>query len=171
MALDPIEAALRGQREVVIDASLAADALIGEPARHALAVRFFTHCDTLGVRLTVPESFPSEADTAMFQGVARGRIAAALLPALLAALDTLVVTVAREKSEAHAVRVRAREIAAMLNQPGVYDATYAALAERRGCEFWTADKRFANAANQTRRAPDGTSAPGFPFVRFVGKYK
>src|SRR3712207_9203819 len=38
------------------------------------------------------------------------------------------------------VRARARVIAEILQQPRVYDATYAALAEARGCLFWTADK-------------------------------
>ncbi len=40
------------------------------------------------------------------------------------------------------VRRRARQIAEQFNQRFVYDATYTALAELRGCEFWTADKVF-----------------------------
>ncbi len=40
---------------------------------------------------------------------------------------------------------RARAIARQCNQPRIYDALYAALAELRGCEFWTADKRFYDA--------------------------
>ncbi|MCD6335257.1 MAG: type II toxin-antitoxin system VapC family toxin, partial [Candidatus Latescibacteria bacterium] len=43
------------------------------------------------------------------------------------------------------LRQRAREIAELSNQRFVYDATYAALAELRGCEFWTADKAFYHA--------------------------
>jgi len=39
-------------------------------------------------------------------------------------------------------RYCARDIAEQFNLPTVYDATYAALAELRGCEFWTADKVF-----------------------------
>ena len=165
-----MEAALTGHREAVIDASLVADAIIGEPARQALAVRFIALCDTLGVRLIAPQGFPGEADTAMFQAIARGRFDASQLSFLLAALDTLAVDVASDVSEAQAVQMRAREIAVTLNQPGVYDATYAALAERRGCDFWTADKRFANAAHQQRRAPDGTLGPALPFVRFIGAF-
>lgn len=42
---------------------------------------------------------------------------------------------------------RARAIARQCQQPRIYDALYAALAELRGCEFWTADKRFYDAAN------------------------
>lgn len=43
------------------------------------------------------------------------------------------------------MRRRAREVAEQFNQRFVYDATYAALAELRGCEFWTADKVFWDA--------------------------
>jgi len=40
---------------------------------------------------------------------------------------------------------RAREIARQFNQPNIYDSLYAALAELRVCEFWTADKAFYDA--------------------------
>jgi predicted nucleic acid-binding protein len=40
------------------------------------------------------------------------------------------------------LRQRARDIAERFSLPTVYDATYMALAELRGCEFWTADKAF-----------------------------
>ena len=43
------------------------------------------------------------------------------------------------------LRQRTREIAEQFNQRAVYDASYAALAELRGCEFWTADKAFYDA--------------------------
>jgi predicted nucleic acid-binding protein len=168
--IEAMKAALSGRLEVVMDASLAADALIGEPARKLLARRFLALCDGAGVRLSVPPIFASEADTTMRQSVRRGRLDAASLPLVFAALDALAVAVALDGAELQAVRIRAREIAALLDQPDVYDATYAALAERRGCDFWTADQRFANAANQSRRAPDGTTTPALPFVRFIGAF-
>lgn len=40
------------------------------------------------------------------------------------------------------VKERARQIARRFNQRRVYDATYAALAQLRDCEFWTADRAF-----------------------------
>ncbi len=43
------------------------------------------------------------------------------------------------------MRQRAREIAEQFNLRTVYDATYAALADLQGCEFWTADKVFYDA--------------------------
>lgn len=40
---------------------------------------------------------------------------------------------------------RARVFARQFHQPKIYDSLYAALAELRGCEFWTADKAFYDA--------------------------
>jgi predicted nucleic acid-binding protein len=57
------------------------------------------------------------------------------------------------------VRERAREIAEQFNQERVYDATYAALAELRGCEFWTADKAFFDTVSGT-----------LTFIKFIGNY-
>ncbi len=53
---------------------------------------------------------------------------------------------------------RAAAIAAQLRRLAAYDAQYVALAEREGCELWTADERFWYAA--TAR---------FPWVRWVGE--
>lgn len=39
---------------------------------------------------------------------------------------------------------RAYELATQYNRPAGYDALYLALAERLGCEFWTADQRLLN---------------------------
>lgn len=40
---------------------------------------------------------------------------------------------------------RAYELANQHNRPAGYDAIYLALAERLGCEFWTADQKLVNA--------------------------
>jgi len=36
-------------------------------------------------------------------------------------------------------------LAAQFNRPAAYDSQYLAVAERLGCEFWTADERLYNA--------------------------
>lgn len=51
---------------------------------------------------------------------------------------------------------RAWDLAAQLSRPRTYDMTYLALAELRGCDLWTADKRLFN-ATQGR----------FPWLHFV----
>lgn len=40
---------------------------------------------------------------------------------------------------------RAYELATRFNRPTAYDSQYLAVAERLGCEFWTADERLFNA--------------------------
>lgn len=42
---------------------------------------------------------------------------------------------------------RAYELAARFNRPTAYDSQYLAVAERLGCEFWTADERLYNAVS------------------------
>ena len=44
---------------------------------------------------------------------------------------------------------RAMELARQFNRPAAYDAHYLALAERLGVEFWTADRRLANAVRHS----------------------
>jgi predicted nucleic acid-binding protein len=46
-------------------------------------------------------------------------------------------------------RQRAWEVAAVYGFATVYDATYLALAELRGCEFWTADERLFQRVKDT----------------------
>lgn len=49
----------------------------------------------------------------------------------------------------NALLQRGYELATLLNRPSAYDAQYLALAERLGCECWTADERLYNAAHPT----------------------
>lgn len=44
---------------------------------------------------------------------------------------------------------RAMEMARRFGRPAAYDAHYLVLAERLGIEFWTADRRLANAVQQS----------------------
>ena len=169
-APDPLAVALQSAARVVMDASLAIDAIIGDAARKARALRFLTICARRGVALIVPPTFPSEADTAVRRIIARGQMPAADMPLIFGALDSLPLDMALDATELDAVRKRARQIAAELALVPVYDSTYAALAEARGCDFWTADAKFANAAKQLRRQSDGTTAPTLPNVRFIGDF-
>jgi predicted nucleic acid-binding protein len=43
-----------------------------------------------------------------------------------------------------ALNMRALELAGQYNLPAAYDVHYLALAEREGCELWTADTRLWN---------------------------
>jgi len=168
--MDLIARELSGVQEVVIDVSLAFDAILGTPTRLQLARRFFTACNETQIRLVVPPMFSGEVDTAARQALHRSGLPADDLPAIYSTLDALPVTMELQIEALNAVRLRARRIAELLQQPSVYDATYAALAEWRGCHFWTADKTFANASKQTRRQPDNTTVVTLPVVRYNGDY-
>jgi len=161
---------MRRTNQVVVDACLICDSLIGELDRRKRARRFLHDLYKAHVVLLAPYSFSGESDTAIRQAIHRRGLLESNVPTIYAALDKIPVELLHERTESHAIRQRAREIAAMLAQPSVYDSTYTALAELRGCDFWTADKRFANVANQNRRQPDGTSTPTFPFVKFIEDY-
>lgn len=167
---EALEKALSGARYAVVDASLIFDSLLGDDARIELANRFIEVCRQSGVLLIAPPSFAGEVDTAFRQAIHRRGFPESELPAVFEALDELPIRLILDESELRATRHRARELAAMLNQPSVYDCTYAALAEARGCDFWTADKTFANVARQKRRKPDGTTAPTLSNVQLMSIY-
>ncbi|MDZ7344855.1 MAG: type II toxin-antitoxin system VapC family toxin, partial [candidate division KSB1 bacterium] len=80
-------------------------------------------------------------DTAIRKRVYDGRLSSSDAKKAFAGLDKLTVRLLTHSM----LRQRAREIAEQFNLRTVYDATYAALAELRGCEFWTADKMFYDA--------------------------
>lgn len=127
--------------ERCVDASIAVKwAVKGEPFR-AKARAFLSDAGASGTRLIAPPIFISEADSAICKRVFDGRMTADEARKAYAILDTAPVKIV----DMPGVRQRAREIAEQFNQQFVYDATYAALAELRGCEFWTADKAFYDA--------------------------
>lgn len=55
---------------------------------------------------------------------------------------------------------RARVIARQFNQLNVYDSLYAALADLRGCDLWTADKAFYEAVKE-----------GLTFVKYLPNFQ
>jgi len=141
------------ESEVVIDANLAVRfAVKGEPYRQK-ARRFIADCGSAGVALIAPPLYESEADSVLRQRVYNGTMTEAAGRAAQTLLNVLPVMIVYDPN----VRTRAREIAEQFNQERVYDATYAALAEQRRCELWTADKAFYDTVNATLR-----------FVKFIG---
>lgn len=55
--------------------------------------------------------------------------------------------------------LRAMEFAERFHLPATYDPHYLALAEREGCEFWTADERLWNSVKAD-----------LPWVRWLGEH-
>jgi predicted nucleic acid-binding protein len=127
--------------ERCVDASVMVKlALKGESYR-AVARRLVRESVAAGIGLVAPPIFISEVDTAIRKRVYDGRLSQADAQKAYAVLDRAPVQIVTHPN----LRQRAREIAEQFNQRTVYDATYAALAELHGCEFWTADKVFYDA--------------------------
>jgi predicted nucleic acid-binding protein len=105
--------------------------------------------------LVAPPLFESEADSVIRRYLYQGLLDQDAGKAAQDLLDALPVTIVQDTR----VRKRARQIAETFNQDRVYDATYSALAELMGCEFWTADQAFHQAVKN-----------GLDYVRFVGEF-
>ncbi len=141
--------------EIVVDASLAAAFALPAEARHDKARALIAALAKQNARLVAPPIFESEADSIIRRHVFLKTLDESAGAAALAVMDALQVEIVYDP----ATRLRAREMARETNQIRVYDSTYAALAEARGVELWTADERFFNSVGSTLR-----------FVKFIGNY-
>lgn len=140
---------------VALDASGAAAFALPDEKHHARAQRLIADLAQQNARLIAPPLFESEADSIIRRRAYLGTLTPPAGAAALALMDALQVEIVYDP----ATRPRAREIAAQNNQVRVYDSTYAALAEARGLELWTADERFYNAVSGA-----------LSFVKFIGNY-
>ena len=140
------------RNEVVVDASVAVAFAVGDEPSSSAAVRLVQRLVATKRAMVSPPLFESEADSALRVKAFHGRMAPENAILARSALDGLPVTIVYDAR----VRGRAREIAESLNQERVYDSTYAALAELRGCELWTGDRAFHRAARRQ-----------FGFVRYI----
>ena len=141
--------------ERCVDANLAIKWFIkGEAFRHK-ALKLLRESTAAGITLIVPPLFESETDGIVQTRLMEGRATPEAADRTFALLDRASVIIVTHPR----MRQRAREIARQCVQRKVYDATYAALAELSGCEFWTADRVFYEAAKAA-----------FPFVRYLPHY-
>lgn len=145
--------------EQVVDASLAIKWVVkGEPFR-AQAQRLLyddTHQD---ITLIGPHILIYEVETIIQRQVYHGRITTATADASLTAFYKIVVQIVD-----HPLLVeRARQLARRFKQERIYDSLYCALADLRGCEFWTADRAFYEAVRRqlsyVKYLPDYTQTP------------
>ena len=100
---------------------------------------------TADVQIAVPYLFRYEITSVIRKHVARGTLSLENGRIGLASLLNEPVQIFADD----ALLKRAFELAHTLNRPVAYDSVYLALAERLDCEFWTADLKLFNAANQT----------------------
>ncbi len=139
--------------EVVVDTSLAFKWLVDEDDS-ALADDYHRSWRAAGIRIVVPCWFACELGNVLHQRVLSGRLTSIQSTQLLR-FGLTWVTVLDPDTE---IAVRGIQIASQLRQRASYDSQYVALAERLGCELWTADRRFGLAAQ-----------PIYPFVHWLGQ--
>lgn len=129
---------MRPVHEVCVDASLAVKVVVTEPDSDK-ANDLFDQWATDGTQLIAPAFFDVETDSILRQKVAlRKELTPEQAASPFAKLQALPI----QQLSMPGQRQRAWEIAADLDFATLYDATYLALAELRGCEFWTADERL-----------------------------
>jgi len=126
--------------ELCIDASVIVKLVLKGESHRVTARRLLRDCIVNNMTLIAPPFFESEADTAIRKRVHDGKLSSTDAKKAFDGLDKVPVQILTHPN----MRQRARKIAEQFNLRTVYDATYAALAELRGCEFWTADKVFYN---------------------------
>jgi predicted nucleic acid-binding protein len=127
--------------ELCLDASVIVKLLFKGESHRVTARRLVKNSLDNHVAMIAPPFFESEADTAVRKRVFAGTMTAAEGKQAFRYLDQFDVQLISTKQ----IRQRARYIAEQFNQRTVYDSVYAALAELRGCDLWTADKQFYDA--------------------------
>ena len=138
--------------ERVIDASVALKWVVKSESDRKLARRLLSESQAAGITLIAPPLFESETESMIQEQVYLGNISVSEADRAIRVLNRTAVQIIHDDQ----LKDRARQIARRFNQRRVYDSTYAALAELRGCEFWTADKAFFDAVKT-----------GLAFVKFL----
>jgi predicted nucleic acid-binding protein len=133
--------------EYCIDASVAIKWVINDEPFCAEACALLRNAELIGIQLIAPPIFTSEVDSIVRKHVFYSRMSSSEAHKAYSIFDLIPVKI----MDSFSIRQLAREIAEKFNQRSVYDSTYAALAELRNCEFWTADKVFYNAVKTTLR--------------------
>jgi predicted nucleic acid-binding protein len=141
--------------EVCVDASLAVKAVVAEPDSDK-ADALFDEWANAGNELIAPAFFAVETDSILRQKVVlRKELSPEQAEAAFAKMQALPI----QQISISEQRRRAWESAFEFGFATVYDATYLALAELCGCEFWTADERVFH------QVKDRSS-----FVKWLGDY-
>ena len=124
--------------ERCIDANVAIKWVLASETDRGNALSLLQDSISAGITLIAPPLFPIEVDSIIRKRVHNGSLTAEEGRQAYDQLDMIPVQFVEEPRLRH----RAREIAEQFNQRLVYDSLYAALADLRQCEFWTADTRF-----------------------------
>lgn len=123
--------------EVCVDAGLVIKLVTQEPGSEQ-ADALFAEWRAHRARLIAAAFAEAEIDSVLRKKVHRGELTPEMAETSFAAACLLPLKSPRPSKH----RQRSWEIAKEFQLPAVYDATYLALAELRGCQFWTADTKL-----------------------------
>ncbi len=141
--------------ERCVDASLAIKWVIKGEAWRKRAMEFLRDSINSDFALIAPPLYEYETESVIQQRLHSGTLTVVEANTALAQLAVTGVQMVT-----HPIMIkRARELARQFDQPRIYDSLYAALAELRGCEFWTADRSFYNSVT-----------PALSFVKYLADY-
>lgn len=140
---------------VVIDASIALALIVPVPYSPCAAQQFRTWKEA-GAEILVPALWEYEVVSGLRKAIVVGALTAEEATAGLQMILALNIEAVMPTLAHHQ---RALSWAERLGQRVAYDASYMALAEEVHAEFWTADKRLVNGAQQM----------GATWVRWIGE--
>jgi len=141
--------------EYVIDASVAIKWVAKDESFRSEAIKLLRDAQLNGDILCGPPLLIYEVESAIQRHLFLGRTTIAAADFSLNVFYKVGIKIFTHYNMVY----RAREIARQFNQERIYDSLYAALAQLRGCEFWTADKLFYDAVKSE-----------LSFVRYLPDY-
>jgi predicted nucleic acid-binding protein len=141
---------------VVVDTSIAIKWVLQE-SDSDIAETMLIEWSSNGVVILAPALLTYEVTNALYKKARKGEIT--FETATEALTKVLLSGVALNFSQDSNLGRRAIELAHQFGLTATYDAHYLALAEREGCELWTADKRMWNSIRGK-----------LTWVRWIGDY-
>jgi len=128
---------------VCVDASLTLKLVLEEPDSD-VAYALWVEWRAREVTAIAPTLWAYEVTSVLRNRVYLGKLPPGLEVELFEAVHQLPVRLMAPPG----LHQRAAELARHFNRPAAYDSHYLALAEMRGCPFWTADERLFNALRE-----------------------
>ncbi len=129
---------------VVVDANIVVKWVINMPDSSA-AKALLTDWINRGITVLAPTLLVYEACNALYKYVHTGQIS--LEDAKQGLEEVILPGIKFDFSKESALNDRALKLTHQFKLPAIYDAYYLALAEREGCELWTADTRMWKAVH------------------------
>jgi predicted nucleic acid-binding protein len=127
---------------VVVDTNIVIKWVLREPDS-SKARALLTQWINKGTAIIAPALLAYEVANVLHQNVRKGQIS--LEEAKKALKEVLLSELELDFLQDSALGIRAIELANNFNLPATYDTHYLALAEREGCELWTADTKMGRA--------------------------